>query len=202
MPHSLGEIWQLLSRVKPWVGVAVVLGVVLAGYYAVQGVRYYDARGIPYVGPNGKEHALLVEIDAIVGKLAGSKPEAKAAATALAYQNSRLEELKSQFERRSANDLLKTLSTAAAETGLELLSITMAALTSELIGETEYEIQPVSLTVKGPAANITVFLQLIHQEIPVASVSAIEIGGLDDVPTSNVAMFFYFRVEDSQDESR
>lgn len=202
MPQSLGEIRQLISRVKPWVGVALILGIVLVGYYVIQGARYYDAQGIPYVGPTGKEHSNLVEIEAIVSKLAGPNPQAKVAAAELADQDLRLKELESQFSPRAANDLVKALSLAAEKTNLDLLSVNTAVPRLELVGETEYGIQPVSLTVKGPAANIATFLQSIHQEIPVASVPAIEIAGLDDVPTSSVTIFFYSRKVKSQKEAR
>ena len=45
MPQNLVELHQLLSRVKPWVGVTVILAVALMGYFLVQGWRYWQASG-------------------------------------------------------------------------------------------------------------------------------------------------------------
>ena len=202
MPQSLSEIRQLLSKVKPWVSVAVVLGVVVAGYYAFQGMRYYEARGIPFVGPQGKEHTQLVEIDAIVHKLAGPKPEAQVAASNLADQKLRFEKLDSQFNPREVNDLLNVLSITAEDTGLALLSISTGAQRTGLHGAAEYGKQPVILTVNGSAANISTFLRLIQQQIPVASVPSIEITGLDGAPTSRISIFFYFSKEETQEETQ
>ena len=46
MPQNLAELRQMLSRVTPWVGVAVILAVVLLGYFLVQGWRYWQASSI------------------------------------------------------------------------------------------------------------------------------------------------------------
>ena len=177
--------------------VAALLGIGLLGYYAFQGARYYDVRGVPYVAPEGKENLLLVEIDSIIAKLAGPKPDARRSAAELADQGLRLEELESQFQPRSANDLIKILSTTARETNLGLLSISTGVPTFELVGETEYQIQPVSISVKGQVGEISAFLRSIHQKIPVASIPGFETGGLEGVPSARISILFHFRAQES-----
>ena len=57
----MDEQKQRLNRVKPWVFLAWVLGVILIGYFAVQGFRYWQA------GSN--ESSLAKEISVLDGKI-------------------------------------------------------------------------------------------------------------------------------------
>ena len=61
MTQNLNEPRQLLNRVKPWVAVACMLGVILIGYFAVQGFRYWRAWS--------QESSLEKEISVLDGKI-------------------------------------------------------------------------------------------------------------------------------------
>ncbi len=43
MKSSFGDIGKQLAKIKPWVGVAVVIGVALLGYYGLLGMNYLKA---------------------------------------------------------------------------------------------------------------------------------------------------------------
>ena len=60
------EVRQLLNRVKPWVLIACVLGVILIGYFAYQGFRYWRAWS--------DESSLAKEISVLDGKLEAVSP--------------------------------------------------------------------------------------------------------------------------------
>ena len=60
------ELRQLLNRVKPWVLIACVLGVILIGYFAYQGFRYWRAWS--------DESSLAKEISVLDGKLEAVSP--------------------------------------------------------------------------------------------------------------------------------
>ena len=94
MPQNLAELREQLAQVKPWVYVAVALGLVLFGYYAIQGTRIYNAYGIPYVGPDGKTETLRTSIRAIQGELGAKEPKPAESEKKLDAKREQLAELR------------------------------------------------------------------------------------------------------------
>ncbi len=70
MKQDLARLKQQMAKVKPWAYVAVALALLLGAFYAFQGMQYYDAQGIPFIGPSGNIATLTQEKDSIEQELA------------------------------------------------------------------------------------------------------------------------------------
>ena len=191
MPQNLAELREQLAQVKPWIYVAVALGLVLFGYYAIQGTRFYNAYGIPYVGPDGKTKTLRAEILDIRTELGAKKPKAAEAQKKLGTQEAQLAELRLLFDYPINDDLVAIVSATAQESNLELLSVTTGDPQVKTLGETVYAIRPMSVTLQGDTSNFSVFLSLMHDQVPVTQAMELRIAGLARSPTTRIELAFY-----------
>lgn len=62
----MDQLQQLLNKVKPWIAIAGIMGVILVGYFAYQGFRYYQAQS--------DESSLAEEISDLDRKIAALSP--------------------------------------------------------------------------------------------------------------------------------
>ena len=191
MPQNLAELRKQLAQVKPWVYVAVALGLVLFGYYAIQGTRFYNAFGIPYVGPEGQTKTLQAKIKDIQSELGAKEPKAAEAKKKLDAQEEQLAELRQLFDYPVIDDLVAIVSATAQESNLDLLSVTTGDPQVKTFGETVYAIRPMSVTLQGDTSNFSVFLSLIHDQAPVTQARELRIGGLAHAPTARIDLAFY-----------
>ena len=169
---------------------------VLIGYFAVQGFRYYQAQF--------KESALAEEIsvldrriDAIssVGNMAEKidvlKQKLEAKELLLEDRNLQLEELSVLFNYSSTDDLLKIVAATARQTGLKLVSISAGAVKAETVGTMTYQAQSVELSLGGQPADFFKFLAQLQQVVPVAAVTDVRLTDLEEDPAAQASILFF-----------
>ena len=195
MPQNLADLREQLAQVKPWVYVAVALGLVLFGYYAIQGTRVYNANGIPYVGPEGKSKTLQAAILEVQSELGAKAPKPEETRKKLDAQKEQLAELRQLFDYPVIDDLVAIISATAQESNLDLLSVTNGDPQVKTLGDTVYAIRPMSVTLQGDTPNFSVFLSLIHDQVPVTEVSGLRISGLSGAPTARIELAFYLLLQ-------
>ena len=191
MPQNLAELREKLAQVKPWIYVAVALGLVLFGYYAIQGTRFYNAYGIPYVGPEGRSGSLRAEIKDIQDEINSSKPNPARAQRKLEGQELQLSELRRLFDYAATDDLVAIVSATAQESNLDLLSVAIGSPEIKALGDTIFTIRSMQVGVRGDAPNIIAFLSRLHDEVPVTAAPDVRITGFDTAPTARINLAFY-----------
>ena len=187
MTQNLAGLRQFLSRVKPWVGVAVILAVVLLGYFLVQGWRYWQASGdVSSLNQEILDSENSTRLMILRGLAASEEREDQKATGQRA-----IEELNSLFSHRSAEKLMTAVAATAEEAAVELTAINPAPSQIEVLGELRYEVQPIAISVGGTTTNLFRFLSLLHENIPVVSVSDLTISSLNDSPLAQMLLLFY-----------
>ena len=145
-PQNLAGLRQLISGVKPWVGVAVILSVVLLGYFLVQGWRYWQASG---------------DISSLDREI-------------LYLENS-----------------MRLMILAGIAAAVELTAINPSPPEIKVLGELQYHVRPIAISVGGSTANIFWFLTLLYENIPVVLVSDLTISALGASPLVQMQIRFY-----------
>ena len=196
MPQNLDQLRQLLDRLRSWVAVACILAVILIGYFAVQGFRYWRAwsqessivreisvldRRIAAVSPTGD----------MAEKIEALKQQLEANDLLLADRGLQLEELNGLFHYPSTDDLLKIVANTVQETGLNLISITAGELQTETVGLMAYQVREVGLTLGGEPADFYKFLAQLQEMVPVASATNLRLSKLDEDPSAQVTLLFF-----------
>ena len=187
MPQNLAGLRQLISRVKPWVGVAVILAVVLLGYFLVQGGRYWQASDD--VSALDRE-ILNLENSTRLMILSGIAASEELEAQPTVGQRT-IEELNSLFGERSAESLMTEVAAMAVEAAVELTAINPSPSELRVLGELQYHVRPIAISVGGSTANLFRFLSLLHENIPVVSVSDLTISALGVSPLAQMLLRFY-----------
>lgn len=195
MKQDLARFRQRLARVKPWVYVAVALALLLGAFYTFQGMQYYKAQGIPFVGPQGNIALLAQEKTSIQQELAKEPPQLKALEAQLEQSKSKLEDLRVQFNFPATDDLVNLVSATARESNLDLTTITTGELKAETLSGTDFLIRPMSIALQGEPTDFSQFLKSIHQKIPVTGVPEIRFPALEDNPTARLTLAFYLLPE-------
>ena len=113
--EELAALLRRLRKVRPWVAVAAVMALGLAGYFGLIGVRYLQADG----------DIDAMEQQARLLQLATSRtgPDEGAAMAALAAAEQRLALAEAAFDIGGSEGLVAILSEEAARVGLSLKSI-------------------------------------------------------------------------------
>jgi hypothetical protein len=189
MPQSLTELRQLLSRVKPWVAVTVVLAVALVGYYAIQGARYWRA--------SQDTDSLNSKIRQLSRALRSGPAAGETVARQLETQQLRLAELRSSFNYPSTDELVAIVFDTARATSVELASMSVGDQQPRTLGETKFQVQPVALTVQGNMPDIYRFLAMLQERVPVVALSSINLASLDLEPSAQLQLLFYLLPEPS-----
>ena len=183
MAQDLSKIRQTLARVKPWIAVAAVLTLALLGYSLMQGVEYWQA---------SKDAASArQEIRDLETKMRAVPSEVTSVANELKAQQARLDDLQNLFAISTTDHLMGIISATSRESALELKSISTDTPRSEQLGNLEYDVRPVGVTLEGPVDNFSRFLSLLQQKVPVVSANDVRIGNLETNPTAKMRLFFY-----------
>ena len=191
MSQNIAQLKLVFSRVKPWLAIAVVLGVLLLGYYAVQGIRYAQA--------SREEASLQKQVEAVRAKMASASPviDAEAKLEPLQLQ---LDELRSQFYYGSTDDLVAMVTRIAQETGMNLETVSAGEFQAQILEDVVYKVWPMGVTLDGEISDLYRFLSRLHQEVPVAAASSIRLSGLDVAPSAQVQLLFYLSPEPVEEE--
>ena len=200
MKQDLARLKQQMANVKPWVYVAVALALLLGAFYAFQGMKYYAAQGIPFIGPRGNIATLTQEKSSIDQELAKAPPELESLEAQLEQSRAQLDDLRVQFNFSATDDLVNVVSATARESDLDLTTITTGDLKAETLNKTNYIVRPMSIALQGEPSNFSRFLKSIHQKIPVTGVGEIRFPALEDNPTARLTLSFYLLPEQVQEQ--
>ena len=102
-----------------------------------------------------------------------------------------IEELNSLFSHRSAESLMTFVDATAVEAAVDLTAINPSPPQLEVLGELQYQVQRIDISVGGATTDLLRFLSLLHENIPVVSVSDLKISGLNGSPQAQMKLLFY-----------
>jgi len=183
MGQDLSKMRQNLARVKPWIAVAAVVALALLGYYLLLGTRYWQAST---AAASARE-----DIRASERRMGAAHNNVSLLSSELNAQQPRVDALHGLFAVSSSDDLLGIISATATDAAVELNSISSDSPRKEMLGNLEYYVQPVGISLEGPVDNFSRFLSLLQQKIPVVSVMDVRISGVDATPAARIQLFFY-----------
>ena len=192
MKEDLIKIKRMLSRVKPWVAVALALATLTVGYYAVLGARYLKV--------SQEFPSLTSQIQQLARRARGEAPEEQLVMTELESLQLRLEKLQSLFDYPETDDLMAIMNDTAREIPVTLRSITIGDANSDTLDGTEFQIQPVNVTVKGKPDSIYGFMSLLQEKIPVIAVTSIRLSDIDAKPTGQIDFVVYLSPESEPED--
>ena len=182
MPSNVNQIFQRVTKIKPWVALALLVTVGLVVYYLIIGTRYWQAsRNIESL--SAKEGELSVALHR------RPAPEEQLDAE-LRFREDQLRDVQESFAYLESDDLMALLSETATESGVELLSIAAGTFRSSDQGSVGFQSQPMTLSLSGETADVYQFLSLIYRKIPI-SLSDLRISGLDGKPSVQINLVFY-----------
>lgn len=192
MPKNVAELRLYLSRVKPWAAVAVLCALILAGYYSIQGMRYWQAWE--------ESKTMTSEIQQITQKLDNRRPPLQETADGLETQQQELEELHSLFDYPNVGQLMGIVSGTAWETQVDLPSIAAGDPAVKTIDGLQYRTQALSITLRGDTEAIYRFLSRLYEKVPVVSVPNMSIANPGNNATAQVQLVFYLSPEPTSDD--
>lgn len=183
MGQDLSKLRHNLSRIKPWIAIAALVALALLGYYLLLGGRYWQAST---AAASARE-----DIRTLERRMRAVSGDVSLVSSDLSAQQVRIDALNGLFAVSSTDELLGIISATATDSAVELKSISSESPKEELLGNLEYHVQPVSITLEGPVDNFSRFLSLLQQKVPVVSAVNVRISGLDASPTARIQLFFY-----------
>ena len=184
MSSSLRDIGNLLSKVKPWIALAIVLGLGLLGDYGFLGMKY--------LGASEEVSALESEIRTVSAALRRPAPDAEALQAELDLQEERLSAVRGLSSNLHSDDLVGILAATARETDVFLSRIGVGDGTKELLDGLQYQTQPMSLTLAGEETrDIFQFLTSVQQKVPLTSVPTITITRSAEARAAQVLIVFF-----------
>lgn len=187
MSQSIAELRRHLSRVTPWIAVAVFLAVVLLGYYAFLGFRYLKESD-----EVDSLTAQQEQLTTILSRIASDQEALKAQEDSRQQQ---FDDAPSLFNYLESYYLVGILSDTAQESSINLERITVADERLETEGGIEYSIQPMSATIRGETLDIYRFLSLLQEKVPGTSIVNISMSSLEGLPLAQVQLLFYLSAE-------
>ncbi len=184
MNSSLRDIVKQLANVKPWIALAIVLGLALLGYYGVLGIKY--------MGASEEVSALETEIRAVSATLRRPAPDAEALQSELDLQEKRLSAVRGLSSNLHSDDLVGILAATARETDVFLSRINVGEAATEVLDGLQYQTQPMSLTLAGEdTRDIFQFLTSVQQKVPLTSVPTINLTSADTERAAQVQIVFF-----------
>ena len=192
MSSSLRDIGNLLSKVKPWIALAIVLGLGLLGYYGFLGMKY--------LGASEEVSALESEIRTVSATLRRPAPDAEASQAELDLQEKRLSAARGLSSNLHSDDLVGILAATARETDVFLSRIGVGDVTTEVLDGVEYQTRPMSLALTGEETrDIFQFLTSVQQKVPLTRVPTINITSSDAERAAQVQIVFFLSPQTKSD---
>lgn len=172
-----------IARLKPWVAVALLLAAVILAIYAYQAFHYLSSWD--------KTGSLTARTDTLATILSREEPALEEIEGRLDVGQQRLKQLRLEFDYASIDSLISMLSTAASSAGVGLASITVSAPAPEEIDGIRYQVQPIAVTALGSPQVIFSFLESLSGPAPSATVSSVQLSGLDSASVAKLGFRFY-----------
>ncbi|MCH7712110.1 MAG: hypothetical protein IIC99_00670 [Chloroflexi bacterium] len=178
-----GQVSGQISRLKPWVAIALLLTAAILGIYGYQAFNYWTSWD--------KTGSLQAQTDTLTVILSRDEPALAEIAGRLDSGQQRLERLRREFDYESIDSMISMLSTTASAAGVGLASITVSDAVPEEIDGIRYQIQPIAVTALGSPQEIFRFLESLSGPAPSATVSSVQLSGLDSDSVSKLGFQFY-----------
>lgn len=183
MAGKLNNLIHKVRKIKIWLMVAAAIAVTIAGYYTLLGVRYLDASGqVPIVSARIAQFQRTIR---------GELPDETPLESALSVQEENLAEIRSLFSYPRPDDLVAILSSTAQIAGVGLTSITVGDAKTEVEDGIEFTVQPLSISVIAEPIPIYRWLEQLHEQIPVISVTDFRITGLDSFSSAKINLLVF-----------
>ena len=178
---------QSMSRIRPWVVVAVILGVLLIGYFGVLGIRFTKA--------SESRTVFASDIQRLSRLLRRNDLQLEALEAELQPRERQLNELIDEFDYPITDDLIAIVSGTADQTGVAVTSMQIGNSAFKVRASTRYETQPMTLTLEGGTDELYDFLDLLYDQVPVTDVVGVRITNVDSSPSSQVTLRFFLSPE-------
>ena len=192
MAGKLNNLIQKVRKVQLWIIVAAAIAVTIAGYYTLLGIRYLDASGqVPIVSARIAQFQRTIR---------GELPDETPLELALIVQEEQLTELRSLFNYPRPDDLVGILSSTSQAAGVELTSITVGDAKTEIKDGIEFTIQPLNISVNGGSIPIYRWLEQLHEQIPVISVTSFRITGLNSFTSAKINLLVFLSPTTAQED--
>ena len=191
-PKTLAEAQLCLAKVKLWALVAAIAALVVLGFYALEGWRYWQAWDQSRVMTN--------QIQQITDKLNQEPPEVEISDGQLDLRQRRLAYFENMFSQSDVSRLIGIVSATSWDSGVELPSISVGDPDYVVVGETKYRTQSMSLSAQGDVKDIYQFLANLQRELPIVSVPKISMAEPGPDSTSQIQLIFYLQPETISDE--
>ena len=172
-----------LRGINPWVLLALMGSAVLLASYLNLGLRYWQA--------TRDEAAFSSRVQRINADLQRPPPDLQKLRAELESSNTRWFQSQGSFDLADPSDLVGRVSSLAEEASVDLASVSLGATKVETWGENAYQVQPVSIALRGEVSQIYGFLALLNRETPAVSVSNIGIDGLGGGAAAQLQLAFY-----------
>lgn len=191
MLQNLTNLGPMLSGVKPWVKVAVLLAVVVLAYYAFQGWRYWQA-----TGEVSSLELAIQKSDRNVARIAGRvQTAAKELKSGEAQRQRPLGELHSLFSPQPIENLMAIVAASASRASVDVTTMNPGYPRTEVLGEWQYQVQTLSITVQGATIDLYRFLSLLQTDLPVMGASNVRISGARGSRSAQMELLFYLDPE-------
>ena len=191
MTSSFGDIKKQLAKIKPWVGVAVVVGVALLGYYGLLGMNYLKA--------SAEVSTLEEEIRAASASLRVPVPDTEALEKERDLQEERLSAVRSLSTNLHTDDLVGLLVATASETDVYLSRVGVGEVKSDQLAEVRYDTRSMSVGIQGEITDMFRFLTSVQRKIPLTRVPTFGITSADENSSAQVEMVFYMSPQTNSD---
>ena len=192
MNSSLRDIGNRLAQVKPWIALAVLMGLALIGYYGLLGMNY--------LGASEQVSSLESEIRKVSATLQRPAPDAEALQGELSLQEKRLSAVRGLSSNLHSDDLVGILAATARETDVFLSRIGVGDGSMQLLNGVQYQTQPMSLTLAGEETrDIFQFLTSVQQKVPLTSVPTINLTSSDAEQAAQVQIVFFLSPQTKSD---
>jgi Tfp pilus assembly protein PilV len=183
--RDLHKVRRWLAGVNPWTAAIVLLAAGVLGYYAMLGARYWNA--------SRDAEALTYQVQQMT--VAQRRSALTATPTAATTPERKLESLRGAFTYGNTDDMIAVVSSAARESGVALVSVSVGEAQPKTRGNVKYQTQPLSVRVQGGANAIYRYLASLQQAAPSATVTDIRFTGLDGIPLAQAQVLFYLSPE-------
>lgn len=190
MNKSLSEYQQYLSRVKPWVAVAVVAGVVVLGY-VISVVNGYST-GTEEVA------SLTAKIDGLSARTQQSPPDEAVLMAEQAVEQRLLGSTLSLYSYEHRYKLVGIMSDVADEAGVSLAAVAVGDGSATSQGGVPLFSQTMNTSVTGDTLDIYRFLALLQERVPSTDVTSLSLGGLGANTSAQVHFVFFLSPESVQ----
>lgn len=181
MSKSFASIQQRLPNVKPWVLIALVLGLLLMAYYLSTGFRYISMSG------------QLTSLREDVARVSASLNRVRAAKEPDG-SGSLLEEVVQPvvgLRRLEDDQLMAILYATAQDSGVSISLLSWGARATDADAEAAFVVQPITTTLQGSYADVLQFLSQLGEEFPGLQVADIGMSGLQGTAGAQARLQFF-----------